>query len=843
VLRTRTTVLVHALFLFSGACTLVYELIWVRMLVPVFGTSVFAVSTVLTAFMAGLALGSALFGRWIDRRGKKLLVYAYLEAGIGLFALLFPFLLAGLDVLCTVAYRQLEGSPYAFSLVRFLLSFLLLLVPTTLMGGTLPVLSKFLVERLDAVGRSVGGLYAINTLGAAVGCFVTAFYLMERLGLRGTSNAAAFANLLIAAFAFLLSRRVGIRSSGGEAKQRREEEAMAPVVPLPPGVVRLTFWGFAISGFTALGYEVVWARLLAVTVHITTIQSLSTILVTFLFGLAAGGAAGAALVDRLRRLPSAFGVVEMLLGLCGLGSIAVIGAIPSMQDALSFLPLWWGHMVRLFALAFGVMLIPTCLMGLLFPIAGRVHAHGLPSLGRRIGNIYAANTTGAVLGAFAAGFVLIPFVGTQGSIAFLAWTNIAVGAAVLLSDPVTRLKTKTLVLGGTGAAAVLLTVFLPTGLIVGTFEKSEPGSRLLYHEEGPGGTVTVHENADGQRLLRVNGAGEVPTDRASIQTFRLLGSLPLVLHSAPEEVLVIAFGGGVTLATVEMHGPRRIDCVEIVPEVLGAASHFAAYNNSIFERLDTPGIDVIIDDGRNHILRTERRYDVIISDSTHPGTADSWVLYTEEFYRLSAERLKEGGIIAQWLPLHGLTADNYRLILRTFQSVFPHASLWLTTDYSVLLGTPRRLQVDFDELERKLGREDVRTSLAEVDLGDPVSFLATLALDEEAIESYVGVGSINTDDSPDLCFTDRLKVGAGGGLFAMSSLLPFLPPQVDDYVVRASMDDTLKLDRRLRARRHTVAGTVALKAGARQKSVEQFERALAFDPDEREAALALERGR
>jgi spermidine synthase len=821
--------LILFLFFLSGACTLVYQIVWVRMLVLVFGTSVFAVSTVLTVFMAGLALGSASFGRLVDRKGNGLRIYAYLEAGIGAFAIAFPFILAGLDDLYTFFYRLLEGSTYAFSLVRFLISFAVLLVPTTLMGATLPVLSKFFVRHLTRVGRGVGGLYAVNTFGAVAGCILAAFLLMEHVGIKGTIYITAGANLLIAVVAFLLSPASDGAGAPVPAAKREERSPLSS-----PLLSYLVFWGFALSGFAALGYEVVWTRLLSVVLRLTTTQSLSIILIAFLFGLAAGGAVGARLADRWKALLAVFALIELLLGLFGMASIAVFGGVPQLQQALGGLPSWWGHAVKLLVISFGIMLVPTFLMGLLFPIVGRLRTPDLGSLGKRIGDIYAVNTAGAIFGAFAAGFILIPFLGTQVSIQLLASINIALGLVVLLMNPAVRPRPKAGILTAMALPVLLLAILLPPDHMKAIFQRSQPRSSLLFCNEQAGGTVAVYQFPNGDRVLRVNGAGEVPTDHASIQTFRLLGNLPLLLHPAPQEVLVIAFGGGITLASVEKHRPGRIDCVEVVPGVFEAARFFARYNDRVHERLDSGDINIIVDDGRNHVLRTEQLYDVIISDSTHPATADSWVLYTEEFYRLCRERLSTGGYFAQWLPLHGLGVDDYKMILRTFQRVFPHASLWLTTDYSILLGTPEELLIDVARMKEGLRRTEVEAALREVDLDDPVSFLSTLALGETAISEYAGSGPVNTDDRPYISFTR-------GGRPAMLSLIPHLGGRLRARLTNVGEEETRSLERRLKARQHTLIGDLALKMGARQRALEHLRQALAIDPEERGASRAMRR--
>jgi spermidine synthase len=842
----RTRALILLLFFLSGACTLVYEIAWVRMFVLVFGTSVYAVSTVLSAFMAGLALGSALFGRVADRGGNPLRLYAWLELNIGLFALVFPFILGRLDGFYTLLYGWLEGSPAAFGAARFALSFLVLLVPATLMGATLPVLSRFAVGSLGRLGRGVGSLYALNTFGAVAGCALTAFVLLELAGVRGATTIAALVNGLVAVAAFVLAGRYREKGIPGkdadEAPPRARDGAAreAGATEVAPLAARAVFWGFAISGFVALAYEVVWARLLGVVLRLTTSQSLSTILISFLFGLAVGGAVGARYADRWKPLVAIFAAIQLALGLFGLASIALFGAIPDLARAIPAMS-WGGHLLKLFLLAFVVMLGPTVLMGLAFPVAAKIHARGMAALGRSVGNIYAANTAGAIFGAFTAGFVLIPLLGTQHAIQLLAWINLAVGVVVLLADASGNRRRRLTLFAAAGLPALLLTLLLPGSHLEAVLGKASPRGELIYFDETAGGTVTVFEFPDASRILRVNGAGEVPTDRASVQIFRMLGNLPMLVHPAPRDVLVIAFGGGITLSSVEPHRPRSLDCVEIVPGVFEAAEYFDRYNRGLHRRLDQGGIELIEDDGRNHVLRTRRSYDVIISDSTHPGTADSWVLYTQEFYRLCRERLNRNGLFAQWLPLHGLTPEAYRMILRTFYSVFPHASLWITEEYSILLGAPDGLAIDVPQLRKRLAHVEVREGLDEVNLDDPVSFLAGLALDERAIAAYVGDGPVNTDDRPWISFARRMRSGGGGILPITISLLPHYGVRLDYILAGATPETVDRIRRRLLARRHAQAAWVSLRLGDRRRTDEELRRARALDSTDPDTLEIIER--
>ena len=838
-----------ALFFFSGACTLVYEVVWARMLIPVFGVGVYAVSTVLTAFMAGLALGSFYFGRYVDRKPNGLRLYAVLELGIGAFALLFPVILAGLDEVYTAIYRSLGQMPTAFVLARFAISFLVLLVPTTLMGATLPVLCKFAVRQETQVSWAVGRLYAVNTFGGAAGAFAAAFVLIEWLGVNGTIWAAAAVNVLIAALAWSLWRggaAAGAASAQPQPARLETTEVTEPeLASQPPSsssshLQHLVLVSFALSGFTALAYEVVWARLLSMVLVIASAQALSTILVAFLCGLAGGGAVGAKLADRWSAL-RAFAVVELLIGVFGLVSLIVISAVPLLLRITPAAVAYETRIFKLFAAAFAVMLIPTFLMGMLFPLVARLRVSGLSTLGSRIGDVYGVNTVGAIFGAFAAGFILIPLAGTKMSIDLLAWLNVLVGLVLLIANPSMRRRGKIATGGSFALVALALTMVMPSDMMRILVGWADRRGSVIHFDEDVGGTVSVHDYGLERRVLKVNGGSEVPTTFASLQTFRLLGTLPLVLHEAPEDVLVIAFGGGITLAAAESQGPKHIDCVEVVPAVTGAAEHFAAYNNRIFERFESDHLDIIVDDGRNHVLRTDQRYDVILSDATHPGTADSWVLYTEEFYRLCRDRLRRGGMVAQWLPLHGLSVDDFKMVLRTFRAVYPHATLWLTDIYAVMLGTPDRLQIDLRDLRNRLSRPAAAAGLQAVALGEPVSFVGTLALDETGLAEYVGQGPTNTDDRPYISFSDRQRGYRNVGAPALRSLIPYLCESPVPYVTNSGADYQRRLERRFEARRHTLSGAVAFMEGRMDDARGKFTRAVAVDPGEENAVRFLRR--
>ncbi len=352
--------------------------------------------------------------------------------------------------------------------------------------------------------------------------------------------------------------------------------------------------------------------------------------------------------------------------------------------------------------------------------------------------------------------MLIPTFGTEGAFKALGLVNLAVGLIVLLLHPEIRPPGRRKVLvGSTVAVALLVVTLAPSGVLRKIAEPSDAKARLAFYSEGREGVVTVVAKS-GYRMMEFNRGGQVPTGYGSFQLFRLLGHLPLLLHDDPQDILVVALGGGIALGAVAQHDVTRVECVEIVPDVLVAAKQeYGPFNHDVLDRLEELPVRIVVDDGRNYLLTTARQYDVITGDATHPTSTDSWVLYTRDFYELCRARLKEGGVFVQWLPFHGLQVGDYKTVLRTFKSVFPHASLWRTNNFSIMVGTTQRLSVDLERLEKRFDRFHVRKSLDEVDLGTPIDVLSCFLLDEVSFAEYVGMGPVNTDDHPHLSFAGR----------------------------------------------------------------------------------------
>ena len=737
----QTVVLV--LLFFSGFSSLIYEVVWQGMLNLVFGNTSFATAIVVAAFMAGMALGSWCFSRIADR-ADPLTVYAFLELGIGVFAIVFPFLVAGLSTLNVGIIHRFSPPPFIAAIVKSAFSFCVLLVPGALMGGTLPLLSTWYVNASMPVGRGIGRVYGVNTIGGVVGAFSAAFMLMTSLGIRETTYLAAGINAAVAGVAFTLTKLPSTTRGATRDQRQIPDEARGRGRTETGTTRRAVLVVYAISGFCALAYEVLWTRVLVFFIGRSN-HAFAVMLTTFLLALALGSFLYARLLSRSGNPLRLLAFIETLIGIFALLSLWAFSRLGNLTEYLYGLlgNGWYALLVARYAGSFLVMFIPTLLIGFTFPLVNRLYAEDAGALGRSVGTTYALNTVGCILGSFMAGFVLIPTMGITKSIVLIGLLNAALGT-VLAVVGMRKARRAVGTLAVTSAALVAVAVLAATssGIIL---QRVNRGDTLRYYHEGTSSTVAVVSNDAGYNDLLVNGIYEVPTDYGALRTFHMLGALPLLLHHDAENALVLCFGAGITTGAVARHGLDRIDAVELSREVVAANTYFTAENQAV---LSDPSVHLTVNDGRNFLLQTTARYDVIISDATHPDSGDSWVLYTREFYELCRARLNPRGIMTQWLPMHALAPIDYKTILKTFQSVFPQTSLWFTNEHTVMVGATDTFTIDLARLAGKLRDSEVKKDLAPFFLNEVDSILASFVMGPRSLADYTREAEINTDDHP-----------------------------------------------------------------------------------------------
>lgn len=815
--RAPMTILLQLLFFASGATALIYEVTWVRSLTLVFGGSHLAVTTVLTVFMAGLALGGRWFGVRADRSGNPLRLYGRLELGIALGAATCMALSAAFHTLYAPLANVAPENRAWLSTVRVVLATLAMLPPTTLMGGTLPVLVRFLTDRHRALGRDLACLYAINTFGAVAGAALAGFVLLRNYGTATTQWIAIGTNVLVGAIALGMARGAATPAVATVAPAAGPTTAPENGTDAPAGPSLPILVGAGTAGFCALGYEVLWTRTLSLVVGTST-YSFTIILVAFLVGIAGGSQLFAIAHRRLMRgSRSAWNAYAMLLAAIGVTALVVTFL---MRDLTLVAPRLQEHLagdgseftarqLASFAVATGYVLVPALLLGAAFPMAGALlgaRSHG--GAGHTVGNVLLWNTLGAVLGAATTGFLLVPALGYERALQLLAVLQLAVAANVWAAAHVG--PTGRIAVAAAAVAVVAAVPLAPDGLrqwdrddlatymnntrwAFATAEAARATREqfaVVYFHEGTNETISVLDGRDGLRTFVVNGRPEASTAPADMQLQFALGHIPALLHPAPKSAFVLGTGSGMTLGAVAAHPEiQRIVLAEIEPAVLPATRAFAEWNHGV---LDDPRLHIVGNDGRNHLATTTERFDVITADPIHPWAGGAAYLYTAEYFRLVHDRLAPGGVTSQWLPLYELSVDDIRCIVHTFAAQFAHAAVFVTWTDAVLVASDSPLDLDDRRLAERMAAPAVAGDLARVGIGSARDLLAYFVLGDAGIAAYTAGATLNTDDNLWLEFSAPRSMGVftclGENIAALArcreSLQPYLPPTADDETAR-----------------------------------------------------------
>jgi spermidine synthase len=775
------------LFFLSGACGLVYEVLWCRQLGLIFGNTVQSLSAVLTAFMAGLALGSYLAGRLCHRLKRPLLAYGILELCIGAYCAALPWLFSDHGPIVPV-YRTLYGETGSgsLSIVRFAISLVLLLIPTTFMGATLPVLSQYLSGIKTSLGRTVGALYAVNTFGAVAGAAATGFFLLPNFGKSQTNWIAVGCNVMLGVLAINLGLRqtLGLLPAVPANAQKSQEPSAQSPEPIS-AAVKMTVAAFAITGFAGMATQIAWTRAISLSTGSST-YAFSLIVSVFILGLSLGGAWAARVAPKTLDPLALLAKILLVIGLLGLAISVLLGIGPILFFFLlawSSQSSWW---VLLVAEAFGIgliILLPTFLMGATLPLTMQVAARYRESAGRTVGTIYAVNTIGAILGSFLGGLVLLPLLTIQYTLVVAALMYAIPGLLLMgMISGVENRKPRFLALALVVVVAGLVCVQPWDGKIMssGVYLLYDPraiqlardfhlldalpnlnkGRELLYYKEGASATVAVVEldTPKGKDLMLSVGGKPDASSRGDMSTQIGLTLIPEMLHEkGPEDVLVIGLGSGVSVgAALAPESVKRVDVVEMSPEVVEASEKFHAYNELSYVPtrpwLQTPKVELLINDGRNHLLLTSRRYDVIASEPSNPWMAGVGNLFTREAFELTRSCLKPGGIMCQWVHSYRLEQTDFHSIIRTFIDVYPYAQFWNVGDGDYLLiGSETSLIQPLERLRARLREPKVAGWLSKVHYDNEAEFLSCYLVDRVFMDEMTDPARthtrVHTDDN------------------------------------------------------------------------------------------------
>lgn len=764
--RNRSAIFL-SLFFCSGATALVYEVVWSKFLSQMFGSTIYAQTVVLAAFMGGLALGNKIFGRWADGLKFPIRAYGYLEIVIGIYAFAFPVLDRIADQVFINLGTGIVEQTFLLAALKGVLAVALLLVPTVLMGGTLPLLAAWLQKCSGDAGRGSARFYSVNSLGAVTGAGLAGFWLVPTLGMVAALQLTALVNVIIGAIAMILGQH------GPEASSLAAPEKISPDAnPISPVTLRRAGMIVAVTGFVSMGLEVLAARSLAL-IFGSSLQSFAIVLMSFILGIGLGSAWIAS--PRNRGWGREWLVVVLLCGAAAWVTLLVFN-IERWVDVYRMMRTGIARTATGYLfnelLAGGISLVvlgvPAASLGAVLPLMIRGMSKEGTLLGARVGALLTWNTLGAVGGTLVTGFVLMPLLGLRNAFGVLALLLALVALALAWQH---RLRIAMTGAGVCALAAVALFAFGGEGwrhvMSSGVFRarETEFNARtlplrkahvsILLYEDAPDATVTV-ERGDGRVApadlgLRINGKPDAST-RGDLSTQLLLSHLPMLARGGQaKDVFILGLGSGISAGALLAYPVEHIEVAENCEPVIRAGRLFAEYNRNV---QDDPRVRIWREDARTVLKLRPQLYDVIITQPSNPWTAGVGSVFSKEYYELTASRLKPGGVVAQWFHVYEMNDTIVAMVLRTFSSVFPHVEVWDTDGGDiVMIGSLQPWASGPEVFGASFGIEAVRQDLARIGIRSPEALLARQLASQRTGFAMGGIGAIQSDLFPVLEYT------------------------------------------------------------------------------------------
>lgn len=718
------------LFFLSGFSSLVYQIIWLKKLHLIFGVTTPSVVAILVAFMSGLSLGSFKLGKYSNRFKNPFLVYGLLEGIIGLYAFIINHLFNLLDKIFVIFYNQLFDFPFIVDFLRFLFSFGILFLPTFLMGGTFPIVVEGVEKLKEDFGKKTGKLYGINTLGAFFGTFLATFFLIPNFGFVKTNYFAILLNFLIFLSALFFPNKIKLEEKKSEFNEINYKGYFLVIV--------------FFMGFTSLGYEVLWNRILVLHTG-SNVYAYGLVLCNILFGIGIGSLFFSIYYKRIKDPLRFLGWVELLLVLYSLFQIYLLLNFSNILVTFASIPWKWASLQIFSSLFLGslvLLFIPTFFMGLSLPISIKIIAKAKENPGEIAGRIYGINTFGCIIGTFVTGIILIPFIGTTKTLFFIIFINLC------LSFFIFNNKIEKLISSLFFFPIIILFFTFPEDKIfssAGIYKDKE--DKIFAFKEDITGVIVGVERKDGLSL-EINGINVAGTSPDLYIIQKLQGHIPLLFSKDPKKVLHIGLGSGGTLYTVSKYPVEEIIVAEISPGIVEVSSKFFTFlNNNVF---DDKRVKIKIADGRNFILSSKEKFDVILSDSIHPKYLGNGFLYTKDYFNLAYNKMEEDGIASMWLPLYSLTLKNYKEIIRAFSDVFSYVYIWWFPEpinsFTIVIGS--KAPFDFKIFLDKIKEEKINKDLKEIKLHQKEKILSCIIMDENSIKNYTKGIEPHKDDLP-----------------------------------------------------------------------------------------------
>lgn len=774
--------LLLAAFFFSGATSLSLEVAWSKELSYLLGVDLYATTTVVTAFMAGLGLGAILVARFYKWALASIKTYGFLQLIIGTCGLISIPLLRSTMPLFSFLYDWLNYDSQLFLLIRFLFVFGFMLVPVTLMGMTLPIVVAASFGRIKGrFSYLTGLLYGTNTVGAVVGILVAGFLLIPNIGILKTCLLTGITDILIGMIILWFSRRELKAVEALQQQTAAQRIVKLAHAPRTSGVFhrlvdRFYSWPglvFLLSGMVALAYEIIWFRLLARIIG-PSVHAFSIMLAVYLFGIGVGSIIGSRWVKRVENHRLAMSILLLIIGIGPLLTLLFVND----------LPIWYARLFADFskevftfrnlliqgAIASLLILPATIPLGAFFPVVTRAYNREIHPSGHRVeqsvGRLYFYNTLGGVVGSLFAGFWLVPNAGIKTSLISAGGFSLILALIIFFISLESTWQKKMAYCFATAAAVVFFIANIPglnhtilnAGLYSEMINKNTFESRigsagstlgtLLFFQEGINNSVAVVANKfnDGNLTLHLSGGWVSTTEIHGRIHLEFLGHLPMLFARRPETIAVIGYGAGITTGNILLYPDvKRVNIFELEPGVINASSYFEYINDN---PLRDKRAHLYTVDGRSHITYENFRYDVITSDPIHPYVSGSANLYTRDFYRIARAHLKPGGIFCQWIPLVGISPDSFNIILNTLHDVFPHIALFSFFGESVAVASIEPIRISWQELEKKFYSPSVYRDFQSIDFQNPFNLIDFYLGGEHQIDDYLqGVTRVNSDDN------------------------------------------------------------------------------------------------
>ncbi len=748
------SIIVALYFFLSGGAGLVLEIVWTKYLNLIFGSTTLSISTTVAVFMGGLAAGSYLADRLLRRLKNPIMSYGIFEVLIGICAFIIPFVLKWFISVQGSILPYFYANAFVYSIVRFAFCIAILIIPATAMGATLPILSAFYIKNIKEGGKRMGLLYAINTAGATIGTFIAGFFLLRYLGVKNTNNIAATTDILIGISMILISRRspVNFYQENDDSKET-EKDKNSDVEWI---LIVVSF----LSGIVSMCYQMLWTRSLSMVIGSST-YAFTIILTTFLLGIAAGSFFISNAISRREDLIS-----DLILIFTGIGFFALITSV--FIDRLPFLVqkimliddftpshIFWGY----FLITSFVVIFPAIGMGMYIPLLVHIALRDIKRVTSDIGRIYSANTMGNIIGSFLGGFVIIPFIGIQTGLKLSVIVSILIAFVLIFyfKRYYLRRDIKNIIFA---SSAIVITLLSPDWDIAkwsagmfraylarGPYSRGEyVPPEIIFHKDGIVTTVTVEYREGGMYSLKVNGKVDA-SNGSDMSTQMLSGLIPVLLNPDAQSVAIIGFGSGTTSGTVVRTPVKKVISIELEEAVIEATRHFTSFN---LEPLKSYKHHLRIDDGRNFILSTDRRFDVIISEPSNPWMSGASSLFTYDFWSRASQRLNKNGIFCQWLQMYELSLENIKILMNTFHKVFPYVLLFQSYQNSndtLLIGSFEPLKFSYKRSIEIINSEDLKNELKKINVTDPFDAFILLYYTQDEIEYFANTEKINTDDN------------------------------------------------------------------------------------------------